>query len=115
MTTRPARWRPGYRWPTTTWKDAFRVELPGRSYNLTIGEVLDTIFPEDEAEQDRVIELADLAANPDYPEIYEGMLEVVDQWREGRCLFALFANHGPQVEPSPSGVPAPERVPFRRR
>ena len=81
-------------------EDAFRMELPGRSYNLTIGQVLDTIFPEDEAEQYRVIELADLAANPDYPEIYEGMLEVVDQWREGRCLFALFANHGPQVEPS---------------
>ena len=79
-------------------EDALRVDIPRLASGLTVGDVLNSIFSEDEAEQEATIDSMDLAANPDLTEIYEELLDIVDQWRTGSCSLSLYANHGPRLE-----------------
>ena len=92
-------------------EDSFSVEIPGPVRGLTVGRALEAVFPADEEGRERIVATADLASNPDYPEIYDAMLDVVEQWRDGRCRFVLYANNGPEVEASD---PAAERLSARR-
>lgn len=79
-------------------EDAFRLTLPSHISRLTVGDMLNEVFSEDEAQQDDVLASMDLTANPDLPEIYEDLLDVFGQWRVGDCTLRLFANHGPEVD-----------------
>ena len=79
-------------------EDAFRVTLPPHFSRLTVGDLLNEVFSDDEAQQDDVLASMDLAANPDLPEIYEDLLDIFGQWRVGDCTLRFFANHGPEVD-----------------
>ena len=92
------------------------IVLPGDYAFLSLGQLLDAIFPEDEAGQLAVEELLDAAENPDLPDIYDCFLPVIDQHHLGLCHFKLTAGAGRAVElsdiaadllqPAPAGVPA---------
>ena len=79
-------------------EDAFRAELPARMSRLNLGDLLNDLLSEDEAEQDDVLASMDLNANPDLPEIYEELLDIFDQWRAGNCTLRFYANNGPEVQ-----------------
>jgi len=79
-------------------EDAFRLTLLPHIWHLTVGDMLNEVFSEDEAQQDDVLALMDLATNPDLPEIYEDLLDLFGQCRVGDCTLRFFANNGPEVD-----------------
>ncbi len=72
-------------------KDCFHLVLPSGHSRLSIGQLLDRLFPEDEDEREAIASAFDLRANPDLPEIYGVFLDVMEEWRQGRCLLAVSA------------------------
>ena len=72
-------------------EDALEVVLPAEYAGLRIGELLEAVFPEDEEGRAHLVKMFDLRENPDLPEIYEALLEVLSRWRTGDyCLnFSL--------------------------
>ena len=84
----------------------FQANLPRDALSLSINELLEALFPYDEAERFAWEESFDLAANPDLPEIYEAFLTVVDQFRFGLCqLTAMDENCRPlNFESSIGGI-----------
>lgn len=56
---------------------------------LSIGQLLDTVFPPDEPSRATVAEGLDTAANPDLPDIYDCFLPVLDQYRAGLCQLRV--------------------------
>ncbi len=78
-------------------EDAFRLRLPPAMSRLTVGGLLDEVFPEEDAAQLRFLSALDIRANPDLPEIYEELLDIFAQWRRDDCTLRFFAGHGPQV------------------
>ena len=78
--------------------DAFSVVLPSRLARLTVGDLLNRVFPEEEAEQLELLDALDVRDNPDLPDMYDELLDIFDQWRQGDCTLRFFARHGPQVE-----------------
>ena len=59
------------------------VVLPARYAGLRIGELLEVVFPEDEEGRSHLEEMFDLRENPDLPEIYGALLDVLSRWRLG--------------------------------
>ena len=59
------------------------VVLPAEYAGLRIGELLELVFPEDEEGRSQLEEMFDLRENPDLPEIYGALLEVLSKWRLG--------------------------------
>ena len=78
--------------------DRFSLELSPSFSRLSIGQLMDRVFPgEDEAR--REIELMlDRVANPDLPEIFAVFLAVTEEWRQGRCLLTVFSGEDDEVE-----------------
>ena len=79
-------------------EDAFRVTLSPRYSKLTVGRLLNEVFPEDEANRQAILELLDVRENPDLPEMYDELLDIFDQWRRMDCSLRFFANNGPEIE-----------------
>ena len=66
-----------------------QLTLPADYARLSIGQLLDTIFPTDELSRVAVAEGLDTAANPDLPDIYDCFLPVLDQYRAGLCQLRV--------------------------
>ena len=91
------------------------IVLPVDYARLSLGQLLDAVFPEDDAEQLVVEGMLDVAENPDLPDIYDCFLPVIDQHRSGLCYLKLTAAGGRAVElsdiaadllqPDPAGSP----------
>ena len=64
-------------------EDALEVVLTAEYAALRIGELLELVFPEDEQGRSHLEEMFDLRENPDLPEIYGALLEVLSRWRTG--------------------------------
>ena len=79
-------------------QDAFRIELPPRYSKLTVGSLLNEVFPEDEANRQAMLESLDTRENPDLPDMYGELMDIFDQWRRMDCSLRFFANNGPEVE-----------------
>ncbi len=79
-------------------EDAFRVTLSPRYFKLTVGGLLNEVFPEDEATRQAILESLDVRENPDLPEMYDELLDIFDQWRRMDCSLRFFANNGPEIE-----------------
>ena len=47
----------------------------------------------------RVVEALDPRLNPDAPEMYEALAELMADWRSGRCALRFYVNHGPEIGP----------------
>ena len=74
-------------------EDALEVVLPAAYACLRIGELLEAVFPEDEDGRSHLNEMFDLRENPDLPEIYGALLEVLSRWRLGDyCLKISLAD-----------------------
>ena len=70
------------------------IALPVDYARLSLGQLLDAVFPEDEADQLVVEGMLDVAENPDLPDIYDCFLPVIDQHRSGLCYLKLTAGGG---------------------
>ena len=79
-------------------EDAFRIDLPSSMSRLTVGDLLDEVFSEDESAQNRFLCALDVRANPDLPEMYEELLEILAEWRRGDCTLRFFAHDGPELQ-----------------
>ena len=77
-------------------EDAFQVETPFRP-DTTLGGLLDATFPPDPWDQRRIKRLLDTRANPDLPDMYDALGELLDHWREHRCDLRFHVNHGAEV------------------
>ena len=74
-------------------EDGLRIQLPSPSAATSLSDFLDQVFPEDEDQQQQVISLLDVRANPDLPDIYETILDAFDEWRTGRSTLSLSLIH----------------------
>ncbi len=79
-------------------EDLLEVVLPAEYADLRIGEFLEVVFPEDENGRSVFEEMFDLRENPDLPEIYGMLLEVVSRWRSGDYDLKLSLADGTAVE-----------------
>ena len=78
-------------------RDAFCVSLPADCARLTVGELLDRVFGEDDEGRRAIVDSLDVAANPDLPDMHRELVEVVRLWRAGRCELAVYVNCGPRI------------------
>ncbi|HAI99861.1 MAG TPA: hypothetical protein DCL97_04260, partial [Dehalococcoidia bacterium] len=74
--------------------DSFRLDVPHPG-DISLSAFLDQLFPEDEASQQQISSMLDVRANPDLPEIYDAILLVFNEWRDGRCELE-FSGDGEQ-------------------
>ena len=79
-------------------EDCFHVIVPAEYARLSIGQLLDRAFPEDEHEQGEVAASLDLRANPDLPEIFGVFLDAMEEWRQGRCLLTASAGETGDID-----------------
>ena len=77
-------------------EDAFEVETPFPA-DTTLGCLIDATFPPDPCDQREVKRLLDARANPDLPDMYDALVELLDHWRERRCDLRFYVNHGPEL------------------
>lgn len=77
-------------------EDAFQVETPFGP-DTTLGGLLDATFPPDPWDQRRIKRLLDSRANPDLPDMYDALVELLDHWRERRCDLRFYVNHGAEI------------------
>ncbi len=91
------------------------IVLPGDYAFLSLGQLLDAIFPEDEAGQLAVEELLDAAENPDLPDIYDCFLPLMDQYRSGLCHIKLSAGIGRTAQLSDLAADLSQQLPTASR
>ena len=84
--------------------DALEVVLPAEYAALRVGELLEVVFPEDEEGRSHLEEMFDLRENPDLPEIYGALLEVLSRWRLGEYRLKISLADDTVVELSDSTV-----------
>ena len=77
-------------------EDAFEVETPFEP-GTTLGSLIDATFPPDPWDQREVRRLLDARANPDLPDMYDALVELLDHWRERRCDLRFYVNHGAET------------------
>ena len=73
-------------------EDAFPIELPSHLSRLTIADLLNDVFPEEERERAELLAKADVRANPDLPELYIELVRAFDLWRDGDCTLRFFTD-----------------------
>ena len=69
-----------------------QLTLPGDYADyarVSLGQILETVFPVDEAGRQAVEDKLDVGENPDLPDIYDCFLPVIDQYRRGLCSLKL--------------------------
>ena len=77
---------------------SLEITLPRDYARLSIGQLLDSVFPEDEAGQLAVEQMLDVPENPDLPDIYDCFLPVFDHYRSGLCRLNLTGALGRPVQ-----------------
>jgi hypothetical protein len=78
-------------------EDAFHIVLPPGMSRLTVRDLLDEVFSEDENAQTESLSALDIRTNPDLPEMYEELLDIFDEWRRGDCTLEFFVGGGPEL------------------
>lgn len=82
--------------------DSFRISVPSRHAYTSLIDLIELVFPEDvQAFNDNYAGL-DVKANPDLPDIYLDLWEIVGVWRSGECALHFFSSRGSEIEPSHS-------------
>ena len=76
---------------------SLEIALPGDYARLSLGQLLDSVFPEDEDGRLAMEEMLDVVENPDLPDIYDCFLPVFDHYRSGLCLLKLTGGVGRPV------------------
>ena len=84
--------------------DLLQVELPCEFLVGSLSQLLDGVFPSEEAARPEVTERFDLRANPDLPEIYAVFLAVCNEWRDWRCALGVSVDGGEVSLDSPASA-----------
>lgn len=81
-------------------EDAFlELALPAHVAGMSVGQLLELIFPDDAESASALADAFDLAANPDLPEIYDHISPVFRQFRHGLCNLNITTGAGRGVSP----------------
>ena len=80
------------------------VVLPAEYASLRLGELLEAVFPEDEEGRSLLEDMFDTRENPDLPEIYQELLEVLSRWRSGDHRLKISLVDNTEVELSDETV-----------
>ena len=79
-------------------EDAFWVKLEPKYLESRLGEFLDDIFSGNRRQQAKFRSWLDVQENPDLPDMYDELLEIFADWRNGKCTLHFFANQGPEIK-----------------
>ena len=79
-------------------EDAFWVQLRPEFLETRLGEFLDDVFSGNRRQQDKFRSWLDVSENPDLPDMYNALLEIFADWRNGKCSLHFFANQGPEIK-----------------
>jgi hypothetical protein len=79
-------------------EDAFCVALPVSFANSTLHDMICLVFPDDQDDQARMIESFDLHTNPDLPDLYVTLLNMIDERRNGHSTLRFFVSDGLEVD-----------------
>ena len=77
--------------------DAFWVVLPGPLSSLTVRELFEHVFPNDDSLQTSTRHQLDLEANPDLANMYDAVIDIVARKRAGLCTVETYQNFGPRL------------------
>jgi hypothetical protein len=101
-------------------EDAFWIVAPYSMASTTIGDLLDSLFPNSETGARRVLDMLDTRANPDLPEMYSDLAAMFAGWRAGTSRIDLKSSTGDPVSlsdqassrfaPTPSTLDSPRPV-----
>lgn len=80
-------------------EDSFWVTIP-IDPTVTVHDLLDTVFPDSAEYAEEVRASLDVRANPDLPEMYQAIQEVIFQWRNGASNVDFKSPSGSDVLPS---------------
>ena len=81
-------------------EDAFlELALPAHVAGMSVGQLLELIFPDDAESASSLADAFDLAANPDLPEIYDHIRPVFRQLRHGLCSVNITTGAGRPASP----------------
>ena len=78
-----------------TLDDAFSMRLPASFRELSLGDLIERVFPDDSYAESTAS--LDVRANPDLPELYESLLDTFRTWRRGGCDLRFCVNDGPEI------------------
>ncbi|MCS5669783.1 MAG: hypothetical protein NZ876_20585 [Dehalococcoidia bacterium] len=81
-------------------EDAFWVELGPEYVNFGLGDFLDIAFPRSKRQQSKIRSMLDVKENPDLTDMYDALLEIFAEWRDGKCSLNFFINQGPEIKPT---------------
>jgi hypothetical protein len=103
-------------------EDAFRIVVPHSMTSVTIGDLLDGLFPVSETGARRILDMLDTRANPDLPEMYRDLANMFEGWRAGTSRIDVKSSNGDTLSlsdqsstglaptPSTSDSPGPRPV-----
>lgn len=80
--------------------DAFQINLSNVDPYMCMEALRDQIFGPVGKRNETIPQLLDVKNNPDLPEMYQSLIEIFANWREGKCLLKLHRNHGPIIRPT---------------
>lgn len=80
--------------------DSFSFAVPSNYANGTLADLIGFVFPEDVEAFQKIYESLDIRANPDLPEIYIALLEIIETWRSGECSLYFSTGSGLELQPS---------------
>ena len=78
--------------------DAFYMDLQPAESETSVGALLDELFPDDAGARATVKRRLDVRGNPDLPEMYDALADVLLGWRAGRQELAIFSGRGRAIE-----------------
>jgi len=76
--------------------------VPSRHADASLIDLIELVFPEDVQAFNDNYDGLDIKANPDLPDIYLALWEIVGIWRSGECALHFFSSSGSEIEPSQS-------------
>ena len=78
--------------------DAFYLDLKPSESETSIGALLDELFPADAGARATLKRRLDVRGNPDLPEMYDALADVLLGWRSGRHELAMLSGRGQALE-----------------
>jgi hypothetical protein len=80
--------------------EAFWIVLPGPLSSLTVRELFEHVFPDDDSIQTSARDRLDLETNPDLANIYDVVVDIFARKRAGLCTVETYQNFGPKLADS---------------
>ncbi len=81
-------------------EDSLQIVLPLEYAQLSVWDLLESVFPAEGPRRVEVEAKLDIRENPDLPEIFDVLLDAFAQWRLGYCTLNVSTDDGTLLDPS---------------